>query len=124
MGERDLFGTRAEYAVGAKAEQDGDPRLREAERRQVQLIPRCLDDLLPEDHRARAIWDVVGTLDLSRFYAAVAARGSQPGRPATDPKIWSRCGCTRRAKGLATRESWRDSASATMRTGGSAEASP
>ena len=87
MGERDLFGTRAEYAVGAKAEQDGDPRLREAERRQVQLIPRCLDDLLPEDHRARAIWDVVGTLDLSRFYAAVAARGSQPGRPATDPKI-------------------------------------
>ncbi len=87
MGERDLFGAGSEQFGGVEAEQDGDPRLREAERRQVQLIPRCLDDLLPEDHRARAIWDVVGTLDLSRFYAAVAARGSQPGRPATDPKI-------------------------------------
>jgi len=87
MGGRDLFGAGADEFGAVKPEQDGDPRLMEAERRQVQLIPRCLDDVLPEDHRARAIWDVVGTLDLARFYSAIAARGSQPGRPATDPKI-------------------------------------
>src|SRR5207249_10564277 len=41
----------------------------------------------PADHRARALWMVVDRLDLSRFYAAIQARGSDPGRPAIDPKV-------------------------------------
>ena len=45
------------------------------------------DELLPADHRARMIWQVVTTLDLARFEARVVARGSKPGRAATDPCI-------------------------------------
>jgi transposase len=58
-----------------------------ADRRQIQLRPVDLESLLPAEHRARAIWAVVEELDLSRFYEAIAARGSDPGRPAIDPKI-------------------------------------
>jgi transposase len=47
----------------------------------------CLDDLLPADHRARMVWSVVERLDLSAFLSSIAARGSDPGRAATDPKI-------------------------------------
>jgi transposase len=49
--------------------------------------PEVLDDLLPADHRIRSIWSLVDKLDLSGFYAAIQARGTQAGRPATDPKI-------------------------------------
>jgi len=35
----------------------------------------------------RVIWQVVERLDLSAFYAPIAARGSEPGRAATDPKL-------------------------------------
>ena len=70
--------------------QDGDrgaPRVCQADRRQVELRACDLESLLPADHAARAIWAVVAKLDLSRFYAPIQARGSEPGRPATDPKI-------------------------------------
>ena len=39
------------------------------------------------DHPARMIWQVVERLDLSAFYAPIVARGSEPGRAATDPKL-------------------------------------
>jgi transposase len=48
---------------------------------------RGLDAMLPEDHKARLIWDLLGRLDLSRFYEPILARGRGPGAPATDPKI-------------------------------------
>ena len=63
------------------------PRLRCADRRQIQLEASCLDDLLPADHRARLVWSVVQRLDLSSFLEEIAARGSDPGRAATDPRI-------------------------------------
>jgi transposase len=47
----------------------------------------CLEDLLPADHRARLAWQVVERLDLSRFHENIAARGGDPGRPTTDPKL-------------------------------------
>lgn len=46
-----------------------------------------VDALLAADHRARVIWSAVEKLDLARFYAAIQARGSSPGRPAIDPRI-------------------------------------
>jgi hypothetical protein len=58
-----------------------------AERRRIELRPVDLDSLLPPEHRARAIWAVVEGLDPAKFYEAIAARGSEPGRPAIDPKI-------------------------------------
>lgn len=63
------------------------PRLRQAERRQIELRACDLESLLPEDHRARLVWEAVEQLDLSDFYDAVNTRLDTPGRPATDPKI-------------------------------------
>lgn len=62
-------------------------RIREADRRQLGWEMVDLDSQLAEDHRARAVWDFVSTLDLGAFYARIKARGEVAGRPATDPKI-------------------------------------
>ncbi len=66
---------------------EADPRLRRPDRAQVLLQPCVLDELLPPDHDARMIWEVVTSLDLSEFYEPIRARGSAPGRRATDPKL-------------------------------------
>jgi len=64
-----------------------EPRLRTANRSQVLLRPVDLESLLPADHDARAMWELLQRLDLSGFYGGIKARGSAPGRPATDPRI-------------------------------------
>lgn len=69
------------------SDSEAPPRLRTANRNQIELRPCDLESLLPPDHCARSIWSVVEQLDLSAFYAAIAARGSRAGRSATDPKI-------------------------------------
>ena len=53
----------------------------------MRLLPTSLDDLIPEDHRARELWRWLDSFDLEPFYAQILARGSSPGRPSTDPKI-------------------------------------
>jgi len=65
----------------------GAPRLRRADRAQVRMLACSLDELLPPDHAARTVWAVVQKLDTSGFEAPLLARGSDPGRAATDPKI-------------------------------------
>ncbi len=65
----------------------GKPRLRTAERDQFEFREYNLDSLLPEGHRARVLWEMVGRLDLSSFYDAIEAREGKPGHPATDPRI-------------------------------------
>jgi transposase len=50
--------------------------------------PRCLDDLLEEDHLARYVWDFVGScLDLSALVDTYKAREGHPGRPPIDVRI-------------------------------------
>lgn len=68
-------------------DRDGAPRVLTADRRQLQWRPFDLEASLPADHRARSIWSMVEKLDLTLFYEPIAARGSDPGRPAIDPKI-------------------------------------
>ena len=63
------------------------PRVVTADRRQIQLRPLDLESLLPPEHRARAIWAMVEQLALGKFYDTIVARGSEPGRPAIDPKV-------------------------------------
>jgi transposase len=90
--ERLIPGTEA-LPVSPEARADdrassGEPaRLRRPDRAQMLLEPVCLDERLPEDHMARTIWRVVEQLDLSAFYEPIAARGSRPGRAATDPRL-------------------------------------
>jgi transposase len=63
------------------------PRVLEAERKQLALRPIDLDGTLPDDHRARLLWQAVEGLDLERFYATIKAVEGGQGRPAIDPKI-------------------------------------
>jgi transposase len=76
----------AERGRGAEAGTP-PPRLVTADRRQIELRPFDLESLLPPEHRARAIWAMVEGLDLTKFYEPIVARGSEPGRPAIDPKL-------------------------------------
>lgn len=73
--------------VAAPSDTVEEPRLRTANRLQVQLRPVDLESLIPPDHDARAMWELLGRLDLTAFYGGIKARGSSPGRAATDPRI-------------------------------------
>src|SRR5206468_2685651 len=77
----------ADEAGAERNRPSGTPRIVTANRAQLQLRALDLESLLPPEHRARAVWAVVEQLDLSAFYDAIVARGSDPGRPAIDPKI-------------------------------------
>lgn len=62
-------------------------RLREPNRRQAILRPESLDGLIGPEHPGRAIWRVLETMDLGRFYQSIRAREGSAGRDATDPKL-------------------------------------
>ena len=65
----------------------GRPRLRMAERRQVELRAVSLDDLVAADHRVRLVWGFVEGLDLTPLYAEIKAVAGRPGHPPADPRI-------------------------------------
>src|SRR3989475_9950608 len=77
----------ADEAGAERNRPSGTPRIVTANRAQLQLRPLDLESLLRPEHRAWAVWAVVEQLDLSAFYDAIVARGSEPGRPAIDPKV-------------------------------------
>ena len=54
-----------------------------------QMSWRAIDAerLIGEDHAARAIWVLVGRLDLSPFYQAIESSAEEGGRPAFDPQL-------------------------------------
>jgi len=65
----------------------GSPRLRRAQRDQIVMRNLPLDALLPEDHRARIVWQYVQGLDLAALYQKILAVEGGKGRAATDPRI-------------------------------------
>jgi transposase len=89
MGGATLFGDdlggSQQKSKSKKAE--GAPRVKRPDRRQSILRPQVIDELIGPDHRARAIVKFVEEMDLDAFYDAVKSRGSEPGRPATDPAM-------------------------------------
>jgi transposase len=84
--EGKLFAGLPEHPAPERTYQD-KPRLRMAERRQVELRAICLDDLVPTDHRVRMVWTFVEGLDVSALVAAVKAVEGRPGHPPADPRI-------------------------------------
>lgn len=46
-----------------------------------------MDDLIPQDHPVRTIWALVQRWDLTLFLQGIRARGTRPGRNATDPRL-------------------------------------
>ncbi len=71
----------------SEPEPAGAPRVLTADRKQLQWRTCDLESTLPAEHEARTIWSALEKLDLQRFYEPIAARGSEPGRPAIDPRI-------------------------------------
>lgn len=63
------------------------PRLRCADRQQLDPQPRLLDDLIEAEHSARVVWAFVEELDLAVLYDRVRAVEGQAGRSATDARI-------------------------------------
>lgn len=53
----------------------------------MKMDTRALNQLLPGDHVARVVWDVVRKLDLSEYYSAIKAVEGRPGHPPADPAI-------------------------------------
>jgi len=62
-------------------------RLRLADRSQVLMDARSLDERIGPDHLARSIWALVCRWDLGLFLAGIEARDGVGGRDATDPRI-------------------------------------
>src|SRR5262249_37152357 len=62
------------------------PRLRTADRQQL-LSSMTIDDLLDQDHPARAVWRFCEGLDLAVLYNRIRARGPIAGRSPIDPRI-------------------------------------
>src|SRR5438128_7286299 len=65
----------------------GSPRLRYANRHQVEMRICAFDSLIPEDHPVRVVWAYVERLDLSNLSAKIKAVEGRAGASATDPRI-------------------------------------
>jgi hypothetical protein len=78
---------RARALARAGKRLQGQPRVLEPNRAQVELRASDLESLLGEDHRARLVWGYVERQNLSGLFDAIKARGAVPGRRAIDPRI-------------------------------------
>ena len=56
-------------------------------RNQIEMSMSCLDDLIPADHKARAIWDFVNKMDTTSCFDSINTFYKQAGRPTTCPKV-------------------------------------
>ena len=83
----DLTEVGQQVETGCDEAVAGPPRLRRPDRNQSLMQTCWLDEMLPADHQARTVWAVVEKLDLTQFQESLKARGSDPGRSATDPKL-------------------------------------
>jgi len=83
IAPEDLEGAGRAQAEGPR----GAPRVQRPQRDQLLLRPTHLDALLPEDHRARIVWDFVTGLDLSGLYDQIRAVDGRAGRSPIDPAI-------------------------------------
>src|SRR5882762_9819906 len=63
------------------------PLIRPINRQQMSWRAVDVERLIGEDHRARAIWTLVGRLDLQQFYEDIENSTEEGGRPAFDPQL-------------------------------------
>ena len=75
---------------GEAAERRGSKRelrLKRINRQQMILRAVDVEKLIEPDHTARAIWELVGRLELSGFRAEIDSVEGEAGRPAYDPQL-------------------------------------
>src|SRR5881296_2750923 len=63
------------------------PLIRYVNRQQMSWRAVDVERLIGEDHPARAIWALVGRLDLRGFYQSIENSTEEGGRPAFDPQL-------------------------------------
>src|SRR6266581_2863774 len=61
--------------------------IRHVNRQQMSWRAVDVERLIGEDHPARAIWGLLGSLDLRRFYEVIESSVEEGGRPAFDPQL-------------------------------------
>jgi transposase len=62
-------------------------KLKTSVRNQYEFHSLCLDQLIPEDHKGRHVWDFVSDMDLSACFIDIITYHNEPGRSKIDPKI-------------------------------------
>jgi transposase len=62
-------------------------RCKPVERNQVLLRAVDVEKLVGQEHAVRAIWELVGQLDLTGYYSEIGALEGQAGRPVWDPRV-------------------------------------
>lgn len=62
-------------------------KIREADRKQLRMMPVDLEAAVPADDQVRAVWAFAERVDLSLYYAAIRSYEGEVGRAAIDPKI-------------------------------------
>ena len=62
-------------------------RIKPVVRNQMMMRPVDVEGLIEEDHPARAIWELVGHLDLSSYEKPIEAVEGAAGRPVWDPRL-------------------------------------
>lgn len=63
------------------------PRFKAVERRQTEIRYVDVEELIEEDHPARAIWELVSRLDMTPFLASWRAVEGKAGRTPLDPRV-------------------------------------
>lgn len=90
--EEELFETRnvanrKDCANQPKMAHSQSPRLKLIDRKQMLFRAIEIENLVADNHGVRAIWELVGRLDLSAYYQEIKAREAEAGRPAMDPRL-------------------------------------
>lgn len=65
----------------------GRPKLKLVDRQQKVMAEIDVEQLIEKDHKARAIWELTGRMDLSRFLEPVRTSVGCVGRSAWDPRL-------------------------------------
>ena len=73
----------APLTKGRRRRLDAEPHFKLDQQRQLDAIRGCPDMVVPEEHRARQVWSVVSSLDVSELekkYSSLGRRGFPPRR--------------------------------------------
>jgi len=79
--------SRAPAATAAAGQEKAAPRLKAVDRSQLMLRTIDVEQLIDEDHPARAIWVFTGRMDWSGFCTSIQAVEGVAGREAWDPRL-------------------------------------
>jgi transposase len=76
-----------EQPVREAVKLEGAPKIKPIDRSQGVLRPVVVEELVAEDHKVRAIWDLTGELDLCRLHQRIKSQEGRAGRAAWNPRL-------------------------------------